>query len=176
MVRLYNGVPLAMDEHVARLEQSCRKLRLRVDIQALREDVERVIRRTRRAIRVTDGKLYPTPLADRVFASITRSLVIELTGASGRRVKLAELYAADEAFLASTTKEVRPITAVDDHEFPSTHPVTDRTRSLVLGRIRLIGGDLSHERALANLAGAEHGDCAALGQRVHEIATKMSRK
>ena len=51
---------------------------------------------------VKDGEVLTPPLDDHILASITRALVIELTGASERACTLEDLSGADEAFLAST--------------------------------------------------------------------------
>ena len=53
------------------------------------------------------------PLSDHILASITRARVLELAGAEERSCTLEELLAADEAFLASTTREVQPVASVD---------------------------------------------------------------
>jgi branched-chain amino acid aminotransferase len=63
---------------------------------------------------VTDGAVYTPPLSDHILASITRALAIELAGAQERSCTLDELLAADEAFLASTTRELQPVASVDD--------------------------------------------------------------
>ena len=47
-----------------------------------------------------------------------------------------DLYAADEVFLASTTREVEPVSAVDDHEFGGPTPVSDAAREAAAQSIR----------------------------------------
>jgi branched-chain amino acid aminotransferase len=84
---------------------------------------------------VTDGRLLTPPLDEHILASITRALVIEVTGAQERPCTLAELYDADEVFLASTVREVQRVAAVDDHEYPGPTPVSDRARDAVMARI-----------------------------------------
>jgi len=67
-----------------------------------------------------DGGLCTPPLDDHVLASITRAHLIELLDVEQRSVGLDELRAsAREAFLASTTREVQPIGAIDDFELPA---------------------------------------------------------
>lgn len=85
---------------------------------------------------VKDGELLTPPLDDHILASITRRLVIDVTGAQERACPLQELYAADEVFLASTVREVEPVVAVDDHTFSAPGPVSERTRAAVSERIR----------------------------------------
>ncbi|HEY2316880.1 MAG TPA: aminotransferase class IV [Solirubrobacteraceae bacterium] len=84
---------------------------------------------------VSDGRLLTPPLDEHILASITRALVIEVTGAEERPCTLQELYGADEVFLASTVREVQRVAAVDDHEYTGPFPVTDSTRDAVMARI-----------------------------------------
>jgi branched-chain amino acid aminotransferase len=62
---------------------------------------------------VAGGRLLTPPLEDHILASITRALVLELADVEERSCTLDELLAADEAFLASTTREVQPVASVD---------------------------------------------------------------
>jgi len=71
---------------------------------------------------VKDGMLATPPLSDHILASITRAQVIELTGAREQSCMLEELKAADEAFIASTAREVQDVAAVDEREFPTPGP------------------------------------------------------
>jgi branched-chain amino acid aminotransferase len=85
---------------------------------------------------VQDGQILTPPLEEHILASITRAMVIEMTGAQERACTLETLFAADEAFLASTTREVQPVSTVDDHSYEMPGPVTERTAILVEERIR----------------------------------------
>ena len=210
VLRVYDGVPFALEEHLTRLERSARNLRLPVDLEAVRAELHRLLaqagagpaheqlrimltrggrrimfteslyrlpeRTSLRSITyspthvldgvkslsyganrlatrlaqeqgydeallvtphgrvleaptsslfwVKDGELLTPPLSDHILASITRAIVIEVTGASERATTLTDLLDADEAFLASTVREVQPITRVDEHEFDAPGPVT----------------------------------------------------
>jgi branched-chain amino acid aminotransferase len=62
--------------------------------------------------------------------------VIELTGASEYPCTLDDLIRADEAFLASTVREVHPIAAIEDHEFGAHTPISDRLAADVAAHIR----------------------------------------
>jgi branched-chain amino acid aminotransferase len=73
---------------------------------------------------VRDGRPFTPPLDDHILASITRSLLIEIAGIEEAACTSAHLEAADEAFLASTVREVQPVTVIDDRELPGTRPVT----------------------------------------------------
>jgi branched-chain amino acid aminotransferase len=68
---------------------------------------------------VLDGALHTPPLSDHVLDSITRRHVIALTGASERPVHRGELAGLEEAFLASTTREVQPVAAIDGQPLPA---------------------------------------------------------
>jgi branched-chain amino acid aminotransferase len=85
---------------------------------------------------IDDGRLLTPPLDEHILASITRAIVIEATGASERSCTLDDLMQADEAFLASTTREVQPISAIDDRTFDAPGPVTERTREVTEAVVR----------------------------------------
>lgn len=85
---------------------------------------------------VEGGEVFSPPLADRILESITRRYVFSITGATERSIHLDEMLAkADEAFLASTTREVQAVSAIDGREFGGPGPVTselaDRLHGLV---------------------------------------------
>lgn len=88
---------------------------------------------------VSGGQLATTPLEDHVLASITRARVIELTGADERPITREEIARADEAFLASTTREVQPVVAIDDATFAAgavTRDVAERLHARILAELR----------------------------------------
>ncbi|HUA02869.1 MAG TPA: aminotransferase class IV [Solirubrobacteraceae bacterium] len=85
---------------------------------------------------VKDGELMTPPLDEHILASITRAIVIEGTGAAERSCTLDELVEADEAFLASTAREVHPISAIDERNFDAPGPVTARTAEIADALIR----------------------------------------
>lgn len=68
---------------------------------------------------VAGGQVRTPPLDDHILASITRARVIELTGAAEAPCTDADLDEADEAFLASTLREVQPVVAVEDRTYPA---------------------------------------------------------
>ena len=218
--RVYEGLPFAFDEHLARMQRSGANLRLEIDTEALRADAHRLLAQasadpagdtdhqllrliitrgghrvllteplkdqverirlmsqtyaptrildgvkslsyaanmlatrlaqeagfddavlvtphgrvleapTRSIFWVTGGELCTTPLSEHILASITRAIIMEATEVTERAITLGELYAADEVFVASTTREVHPVAAVDDHEYAQDAPVTARTATL----------------------------------------------
>jgi len=85
---------------------------------------------------VRDGELFTPPLDEHILASITRAIVIQATGAPERGCTLDELLDADEAFLASTTREVQAISAVDERTFDAPGPITARTAEVVEALVR----------------------------------------
>ena len=76
---------------------------------------------------VEGTNVFTPPLADRILESITRRYVMSITGASERSISLEDLLAsADEAFLASTTREVQTVNAIDGRSFTGGAGVTDQ--------------------------------------------------
>ncbi|QYN37752.1 aminotransferase class IV [Pseudonocardia sp. DSM 110487] len=69
---------------------------------------------------VLDGGLHTPPLAEHILDSITRRHVIALTGATERVLHCDQLIEVEEAFLASTTREVQPVSAIDGRPLPAT--------------------------------------------------------
>src|SRR3954451_13497808 len=209
-LRIYNGRPFALEDHLARLERSCAGLRLEPDFEALRQELQALLEQAgpvnavlrflvtrggRRVAlieplpqhapvarlmsvtfapnRVLDGlkslsyaanmlakrlakdagyddalfvtphgrvlegttssffwvdargELLTPPLEDRILASITRDRVIAVTGAQERVCTLADLQAAQEAFVASSIREVQPVAAIDELRLPAAPgPIT----------------------------------------------------
>jgi branched-chain amino acid aminotransferase len=227
VIRVYDGTPFALEQHLARLDRSASNLRLAVDLEAVRSDAHRLLahagpggdhdllrivitRGGRRLLlteplpavpdrlrlmtvtyaptRILDGikslsyaanmlagrlareqgfdeallvtphgrvleaptssifwvegeQILTPPLDDHILASITRALVIEVAGAQECACPLERLQNADEVFVASTTREVQPVAAVDGHSFGGGGAVTDRAGALVGERIRAeLGG------------------------------------
>jgi branched-chain amino acid aminotransferase len=222
VIRVYDGLPFAFDDHLARLQRSGANLRLPVDVEAVRSDANRLLahagpgpahealrivltrggrrlllteplHETRARIRlgtvtysptrvldgvkslsyaanmlasrlareqgfdeallvtphgrvleaptssifwVQDGQVLTPPLDEHILASITRAAVIELTGAIERLCTLEVLASAQEAFLASTIREVQPITAIDDITFAEDGPLTEKAAAGLRDRIR----------------------------------------
>jgi branched-chain amino acid aminotransferase len=209
VMRVYDGRPFALGEHLARLERSCAGLKLEVDVAAVGEEatalldaagagdllVRLVVTRGGRRIaileplptygstatvatitysptRVLDGlktlsyaanmlagriarergcdeallvtphgrvlegptwslfwvsggHLLTPPLEDRILDSITRRHVIASTDAVEAPCTMEDLERAEEAFIASTVREVMPIAAIDERPLPAAPgPVT----------------------------------------------------
>lgn len=80
--------------------------------------------------------LLTPPLQEHILASISRRIVIEQVGAVERPCTLEEMLGADEAFLASTVREVHPISAIDERTFEAPGPVTSATAETVASWIQ----------------------------------------
>jgi branched-chain amino acid aminotransferase len=64
------------------------------------------------------GQLLTPPLSAGCLAGVTRALLLEWTDAREADLPLSALAEADEAFLASTTRDVHPISHVDGQALP----------------------------------------------------------
>lgn len=68
---------------------------------------------------VLDGELVTPPISDHVLDSITRRRILELVDVVERPVARDDVERMDEAFLASTLREVMPIHRIDARELPA---------------------------------------------------------
>jgi branched-chain amino acid aminotransferase len=74
---------------------------------------------------VRDERLHTPPLEDRILQSITRARLMEELEVAEAPCTLDDVSAADEAFIASSVREVLPIAAVDEISLPrAPGPVT----------------------------------------------------
>jgi branched-chain amino acid aminotransferase len=83
-----------------------------------------------------NGELCTPPLEDHILASITRDRVMRLTDAVERQVTTDELLNAKEAFLASTTRVVLPVGAIEDRDFGEPGERTLATAAAMEDHIR----------------------------------------
>jgi branched-chain amino acid aminotransferase len=67
------------------------------------------------------GTLCTPPLDEHILASITRDRVLRLLEVDERPATLDDIRDATEAFLASTTREVQAVAAVEDFALPSVN-------------------------------------------------------
>jgi branched-chain amino acid aminotransferase len=67
---------------------------------------------------VRDGRLLTPPLADGILDSITRARLLEELDVVEAPCTLDDVGAAEEAFIASSVREVMPIAAVDEIALP----------------------------------------------------------
>jgi branched-chain amino acid aminotransferase len=73
---------------------------------------------------ISDGRVLTPPLSDHLLDSITRRAVLDTCAGSEQSATLEDLRGADEAFLASSVREVMPVRAIDDIVLPAPGPVT----------------------------------------------------
>jgi branched-chain amino acid aminotransferase len=66
-----------------------------------------------------EGQLRTPSLANGVLESITRDRLVRALHAEQGSFGLADLHAASEAFLASTTREIQAVAAIDGTELPA---------------------------------------------------------
>jgi branched-chain amino acid aminotransferase len=86
---------------------------------------------------VRGGALYTPPLEDRILASITRGRIVEACDVREEPCTLDDLNAAEEAFIASSVREISPVAAVDDLRLPAAPgPVTLAAQDALAQRIR----------------------------------------
>ncbi len=80
-----------------------------------------------------DGRLVTPPLDDHILASITRDRLLRLVEVEERPTSTDDLLGATEAFLASTTREVHPVAAIEERDFsgvgPRTHEAAEAFRA-----------------------------------------------
>jgi branched-chain amino acid aminotransferase len=70
------------------------------------------------------GTLCTPPLDEHILASITRDRVMRLLDVEERSATVADVQDAEEAFLASTTREVQPVAVIEEREFPGPGATT----------------------------------------------------
>jgi branched-chain amino acid aminotransferase len=85
---------------------------------------------------VRGGRVLTPPLEDGILASITRDRVLDECEVDEAPCTLDDVRAAEEAFIASSVREVMPVTAVDDIELPEAPgPVTRAAHEALTARI-----------------------------------------
>jgi branched-chain amino acid aminotransferase len=75
---------------------------------------------------VAGGRLHTPPLSDGILDSITRRHLLEVCDVTEAPCTLDDVRAADEAFIASSVREVMPISAVDDIVLPEAPGAVSR--------------------------------------------------
>ena len=93
------------------------------------------------------GRLHTPPLSEGILDSITRRRLLEECEVDEAVCTLDDVRAAEEAFIASTVREVMPIAAVDDIELPAAPgPVTEAAHAAFGARV---ARELAREAATA---------------------------
>ena len=87
------------------------------------------------------GRLCTPPLEEHILASITRDKLMKLIEVEERSVTADDLKSqAREAFLASTTREVQSVSALEDREFSETGEVTRKAAAALRAHIESVLG------------------------------------
>jgi branched-chain amino acid aminotransferase len=78
---------------------------------------------------VRRGTLITPPETSSVLASITRDTLLQLAQRAGiptevRPISRTELPVAEEVFLCGSAAEIQPISRIDRHQLPISHPIT----------------------------------------------------
>lgn len=77
-----------------------------------------------------DGRLRTTGLEAGVLDSITRRALVDRMDVEEGEFPLEDVFEAEEAFLASTTREIQPVNATDGHRYDlEAAPVTAAARA-----------------------------------------------
>jgi branched-chain amino acid aminotransferase len=87
---------------------------------------------------VRAGELLTPPLEHHVLESITRELIVAVTDARELPTSLEDLASAEEAFVASSVREVLPVHRIEELELSAPGPVTDATAAAVRAEIEAI--------------------------------------
>ena len=85
---------------------------------------------------VADGEMHTPPLSDHVLDSITRRIVFEVAAAKETVTTPADLESADEAFVASSVREVIPVSRIEQGELTAPGAITRETAEKVSAYIR----------------------------------------
>jgi branched-chain amino acid aminotransferase len=88
-----------------------------------------------------DGRLCTPPLEEHILASITRERLLQLLDVEERSVTSEGLLEeAQEAFLASTVREVQSAAAIEERAFPETGEVTRKAAGALRAHIESVLG------------------------------------
>lgn len=84
---------------------------------------------------VLDGVLWTPTLASGCLAGVTRALLLEWLEAAGTPAReedapIEVLQEADEVFVVSTTRDVQPVSRVDDRRWEAVGPLTAHARDV----------------------------------------------
>jgi branched-chain amino acid aminotransferase len=80
---------------------------------------------------VRDGRALTPPLSEHLLDSITRRRLFAAAGVQEAPLAVDELGAVEEAFVASTVREVLPVGRIEDRALPADGPVTLRAQALL---------------------------------------------
>jgi branched-chain amino acid aminotransferase len=84
----------------------------------------------------SDSGVFTPPLSDHILDSITRRIVLELTGAREASTTAADLEHAQEAFAVSSVYEVMAVRRIEERELPAGRKVVAEIAGRVRARIQ----------------------------------------
>jgi branched-chain amino acid aminotransferase len=79
-------------------------------------------------------RLVTPPRSSGCLAGVTRALVLEWVGGEEADVPMSALSNADEIFITSATRDVRPVHALDGRSLPAPGPATKRVMEVYAER------------------------------------------
>ncbi len=85
---------------------------------------------------ITNGVITTPPLSDGCLAGVTRQLVVDWFDVAEKSMTLVELTKADELFLTSTTRDIQPVSQIQDQLFSTTGPITKRLAEEFIARAK----------------------------------------
>jgi branched-chain amino acid aminotransferase len=85
---------------------------------------------------VADGEMHTPPLSDHVLDSITRRIVIDVGAAQETVTTPDDLESAEEAFVASSVREVIPVSRIEQRELAAPGAITRATAEKVSAYIQ----------------------------------------
>jgi len=92
-----------------------------------------------------DGQLRTPSIESGILASITRDRILSALDVAEGEFPLEEVLGAGEAFLASTTREVQPVSSIDGNELPECPG--PRTDEAARAFAETLERELGHSRA-----------------------------
>jgi branched-chain amino acid aminotransferase len=91
---------------------------------------------------VHSNKVSTPSLNSGCLAGVSRQILLEMAPSAGvaikeREITVEEMHAADEVFISSTTREVQPVSHIEDHEYKlAPGPVTERLAQFFAAYVR----------------------------------------
>jgi len=84
---------------------------------------------------VSAGQLRTPPLSEHILGSITRGRLLELMEVTEQPCTQEDVARADEAFVASTVREVMAVSGIEEVDLPAPGPVTAEAATRLRARI-----------------------------------------
>lgn len=97
---------------------------------------------------IRDGGIFTPPITEGILASITRRHLLAISDAKERPISVSELPLVEEAFFASTLREVHPVHSLDGNALPG---VNGKATSHIAAEMRahvqsLLGDSIPNDR------------------------------